>query len=135
MSEQKEKWIEAVGKLLKLTQEDRIVWISLHPEAVRSKNPDDVIEDVFSTEYKGKVLRIYSRRFRTLVTNPFDGIFGAKTAKPEIVVRKEVLLEILDPQGNPVWTFPKENILVDLLTSIKFQVSGVKKFLNDILDE
>ena len=48
MSTERNKWIDAVGKLIALTQERKLIWRSM---------PYDVLE----TDYAGKTLRLFTR--------------------------------------------------------------------------
>jgi len=137
MTEQ-DKWIEAIAKIIKLTQEKRLEWESLEPSTVPKKDPNDKIDSVYMAGYKDKTLLIYRRTYdkRTLAST-LAAISGATAG----LGRKEqritsIVLELVDDRSfHPFWTFPSEGILADLLSAIKYQVSGVGDFLDDILSE
>lgn len=136
MTEEKSKWIEAVAKMIKLTQNGKIKWESEEPDTVPKKGEDDRIESVFVAIYKEKTLRIYRRRYKRITINDaIASITGTgKVARPPLW-DYSVVLELIKAYDQPVWAFPKEDILKDLLSAVQYQVSGVKEFLDEILIE
>jgi len=130
MEKRKDKWIEAIAKLTKMTQDNTLKWRSGEtPEFF--KNLENVkIEIVYLTEYKDRLLRIYDRRvkeFRSGVS--FTGFERGH------VWTKYTVLDFVDPSGASLWIFPEIKGLENLLNAVKFQVAGVKDFLNDLLSE
>jgi len=48
---------------------------------------------------------------------------------------KITVLQLLDENGLAAWTFPETEVLNHLLEAVKYQVTGVKDFLDEILAE
>jgi len=44
-------------------------------------------------------------------------------------------LEIIDDNGFTLWTFPRVSGLDDLLSSVRYETTGVKNFLDEIIDD
>ncbi len=133
MTEDKNKWIEAIAKLIKLTQDGKIKWFSYSEAESLKKFPDDRIESSFFCTYKEKNLRIYKRLFKRHVPEFMGKFFPL--GKDGSVYSTQTILEIFDNNDQTLWSFPKESILDDLLAAVLYQVSGIKYFLDDILKE
>jgi hypothetical protein len=91
MAEEKNKWIDAITKLTKLTQEGKLKWSSASSTDVLVS--DDVqqveeVEAVFTATHKDKRLRLYKKRFK--VEEPSNPWFGATS--------------ILSHRKYPYWT-------------------------------
>ena len=129
MAEKKDKFVEAVAKLIKFTQDGKIEWRSA--ELV----PDDIkVESVFSAEYKDRLLRIYKFVYKVEEPSPFDisrSIFTHKKEYPYWAA--SVTLEFIDRNGLSLWKFPYTNALYDLLQAVQYQVAGVDEFLDEII--
>jgi hypothetical protein len=134
MPEATNKWIEAVAKMIKLTQSGDLQWKVEPPPDEAKKQPDDRIEAVFSTDYLEKKLRIYKRTFKAYYPTVDIGVLLRGTSL-EPYWDTEVLLEFLGPRNVVLWAFPKVDPLKDLLASVQYQVAGVTDFLGAILGE
>jgi len=135
MAEEKNNWIEAISKLIKLTQEGKLQWsVAVDNEMSFQKTSDEKIDTVFRAYYKGRILRIYKRSYLAKLGLSFGGFSGIKN-EPKPRLYTQVVLEIIDEEGKTLWSFPKAKILKDLLTTVEFRVAGVKDFLNDLLNE
>jgi hypothetical protein len=132
MPEEKDKWVDAVAKIIKLTHEDRIKWNSADPPDNLRGGPDRYVDIVFLAKHKDTYLRLYQRHSK--VEEPMPNI-GMLLGKKYPYWTYRTVLEIIDDNGNPLWEFPQVSPLNDLLTSVKYQVSGVKGFIDDILAE
>ena len=111
ISGDEDDWVRAVASLIRSTEEGKIKWKSGEaPESLSSQT--DV---VFTAEYEGKMLRLYTDSSR--------------------YVSGEVILEIGDEAeaGWYVVPVPKTQAAWELLESIKYQVYGVNDFLSKIL--
>ena len=145
MTEEKNKWIEAISKLIKLTQEGKLEWRApLEMEFPESKTDTDIenIYSIFITTYKNKSLRIYKRKFLVrgfgLTSKKLRDLYAfskSLDSPNEAEWHAKVILEMIDINGKALWTFPDEKILNDLLIAVEYQVSGVKEFLTAILSE
>ena len=140
MSEERNKWIDAVANMTKLTQEGQLIWTIEKLPFLTKSGPDETIDVVFRAIYKGKRLRIYKRRYkdyRPIKSSPFSGslvlqAFGVEK-EMEHYWATEVVMELVNDDGIALWTYPKVNALPDLLSAVQYQVAGVKDFLDDLL--
>jgi len=48
---------------------------------------------------------------------------------------EQVILEFVDDQGLPLWSFPQLDVLEDPLATVHYQVADVKQFIDALLDE
>jgi len=137
MAIEKNKWIDAVGKLLEFTQEGSLLWESVKPPAYLTSEPGNSrIDVVYEAQYKDRTLRLYEARYKvekpnsfflTSATSLFDQQYPYWTST--------TVLELLDDNALSPWAFPKTQVLDDLLDAVRYQVSGVRDFLNEILAE
>jgi hypothetical protein len=110
----KNKWIEAVGKLITLTQKKRLTWITIPP-------PPDLIHHnlrrnvIYEANYKGKRLRLYERQ-------------------DKVLLNWSSVLELVD-FSNSVWTFPSTQAIDDLLAAVQYQTGQVSEFVEELLAE
>lgn len=129
MTQKKDKFVEAVTKLIKLTQEGEIEWRSAN--LVR----DDIkVESVFKAEYKDRLLRIYKYVYKVEKPSPVlisHRIFAHKEEYP--YWETSVTLELIERNGLSLWKFPYTNALYDLLQAVQYQVAGVDEFLDEII--
>lgn len=131
MTEKKDKFVEAVTKLIKLTQEGELQWRSGDISRYDIK-----VESVFITEYKDRLMRLYKYVYKVQQPGPFTlthGIFGSKREYP--YWETSVKLEFIDSNGRTVWEFPSTPALFDLLEEVQYQVAEVDEFLDDIMAE
>jgi hypothetical protein len=130
MSTEKNKWVDAVAKLIKLTQEGQLNWIIADPPASFSKRPNSRVEVVFVAKHGDKSLRLYEKRFQAEFVD-FDEFEMRPVQKTEW--RKTVVLEFIDEIGNSLWAFPSVEALNDLVSTVQYQVAGVKDFIAELL--
>jgi hypothetical protein len=136
MATERNKWIEAVGKLLELTQDRELVWQTRNPPT--HLNPQSEyrrIDVVYETQFKDRTLRLYELKFKVEKPNP---LFAATSAsifdqRQYPYWAKKTVLELLDQNGLSAWAFPDIDSIDHLLTSVQYQVAGVKEFLDEIL--
>lgn len=134
MAEVTNKWIDAVTKLTKLTQDGELTWSSLPSDSVLVSDDVQQIDSVFKAFHGHKRLRLYRKRFKVEANlSLLSGVDLFPRKYPYWA--SQVYLEIVDEYGNSLWTFPKVTGLSDLLAAVKYQVSGVKEFLEDLLGE
>jgi len=132
MEKEKNKIIDAVAKIIKDTQDGVMKWKSV-PEHVVRAYPDDIIDSVFVSDYKGQRLRIHVRSFKS-TPRPDLKSFGGFDAD-QSKWKSLVVLELVDGLGNTLWNFPSVDLLNDLLASVQYQIAGVEKYLDDILKD
>ncbi len=130
MSTEKNKWVDAVAKLIKLTQEGELKWTIDDPPPNFSTRPNARVEVVFVAKHGEKSLRLYEKRFQEEFVD-FDE-FEMRPV-PKVEWRKVVVLEFIDDSGNSLWRFPSVEALNDLISAVQYQVAGVKDFLSELL--
>ena len=130
MTEKKDKYLEVVIKLIKLTQEGKIEW---RRGNLVLKNV--TVKIVFITEYKGKSLRLYEYEYEVLPPPPgtMPPIIGVKKKYP--YRQTDITLEFIDDKDLSLWEFPHSHAISDLLHTVKYQVAGVDDFLDSITSE
>jgi len=138
MAKDTDKWIDAIARLTKLTQEGNLKWSTVSPSGVLVNDEGQRVESTFIADHKNKRLRLYKKRFKVedpdpnpLVTKIMSFPFVRKYPYWE----SHIYLELIDEYGRSLWTFPEVSALSDLLTSVKYQASGVKELLDDLLKE
>lgn len=115
MATKKDQWVEAVAKLIKLTQEGKLTW----SQQFKSGDVAAGLKLVYIARYKDYILRLYD------TGTELDRAFNGPSAT----------LEFTDEKGNTLWTYPNVESLNHLLLSVEFQVANVKDFLKEILSE
>src|SRR2546426_10971871 len=136
MPAEKNKWIDATAKLLELTQEGRLIWDPHEPPDYLNSQADKQVDVVYKTLYKDRMLRLYELRFKVDKPDLYRGaasIFDYEREFPYWT--KRTVLELLDQNGLSPWAFPQTAVLDDLLESVRYHVSGVKNFMDEILAE
>lgn len=109
----KNKWIEAVGKLTTLTQKKRLFWRTAPiPSDLTTATLRSGV--VYEANYKGKTLRLYEKRDALHLWNS--------------------VLELVDA-SNSVWAFPTTQATEDLLGAVQYQIGQVGDFVDSVLAE
>ena len=130
MPELKDKLVEAVAKLIQLTQENKIKWSSDEPPDNLKGDANDYVETIFLTKHENKNLRLYERMYKVEVA-PMLQVLSSYNSH----WKSEVNLEILDSAHNNIWTFPLVTPLNDLLESVRYQVADVNDFIEGLLKD
>lgn len=128
MVELKDKLVEAVAKLIRLTQDGTIRWSSAEPPEYLLGDSEDYVETVFTASHDNRNLRLYNRIYKADVIPLLQTI-----SSPSSLWKSEVNLEIVDSSYNPIWTFPRVTPLIDLLDSVRYQVADVNDFIEGLL--
>jgi hypothetical protein len=145
MPNEKNKWIDAVAKLLQLTQDRKLKWEPHSPPAYLNLQPDrQRVEVVYETQFNDKAIRLYQVTYKverprrdpysitTLRLGQLGGYFDQ--SEPDYPYwAKKTVLELLDESGFGAWTFPQSDVLDDLFEAVTYQVAGVREFLDEIL--
>jgi hypothetical protein len=146
MPNEKNKWIDAVAKLLQLTQDRKLKWEPHSPPTYLNLQPDrHRVEVAYETRFNDKAIRLYQVTYKverpradpyslttSLSLSQFGGYFGQ--SEPDYPYwAKKTVLELLDESGFGAWTFPQSDVLNDLFDAVTYQVAGVKEFLDEIL--
>lgn len=120
MSTERNKWIDAIGKLITFTQERKLGWRSNPSEGYPGLSGR--VDVVYEADYNGKTLRLYESKSR-----PERGMF------PSGEWESEAVLDLVDATGLSIWTFPHTEATEHLLGAVKYQVAGVGEFLDELL--
>jgi hypothetical protein len=135
MAEERDIWIEFIGKLRELTEGGKLRWQSLRlPEGMQG-DPSRRVSIAFESEYKDRKLRLYE----TTVKRSYQDDVRTALARgnplwQEPLWQDYTVLELVDENG-AAWEFPNIKGLDDLLETVKFQAAGVKEFIKAILAE
>jgi hypothetical protein len=113
------KWTQAVLKLVKLTREGRLTWTRVVGKPTPSIVSAVRTDAVFQTDYADQ--RLWLSRL-----TPTLNLFGSGHT---------YTLEIVDTQGNQVWTFPTIAPLADLYQAVRYNQAGVSTFIDRLLAE
>ena len=138
MSDKPDKWVEAVTKLIKLTQAGELKWSAAKTD--KKTNREDIrIETVFLTKLKNRILRLYKYSYMIEEPGPYDRMFSTDfylaSKRKYPYWASSIILEFIDEDGRSLWTFPQSNVLNDLLGAVQYQVAGVDEFLKEILED
>lgn len=136
MSDINTKSIDAISKLIMLTRDDKLKWKEMSTTEVAIDTEDEQILSAFFTVYNGKKIRIFSRSVKL---NNKTGLMSPASSVSAILLgfstRTEVVLQIMGSTGVPIWSFPKEDMLKDLLSLIQYKVSGASDLIESLLNE
>jgi hypothetical protein len=125
MPEPKNKLLDAVTRMIELTQQNRMKW------QLRSDIPNhrivNPLSPVFYSFPDGKRLRLY----QTAVGYSGRDILNAEIPDSD----KRIVLEFIDPEGEILWAFPDVAPLFDLFSAVQYQVAGVSSFMDSILGD
>ncbi len=138
----RDRMLEAVVKLMHLTQKGKLKWRAGKPDDSMKLEGGDRIDSVYVAEYNGRILQIYRRNWVDLAeARGILGAFRMATGQRrgalgtlEEYSREQTVLRLATPEGG-FWTFPHNNALRDLMTAVSFQVTDAKDFLDEILSE
>jgi hypothetical protein len=102
---EKNKWIDAVGKLISLTQERKLVWRVTYRQSEGGGWDPPPPQTLYETTHGSKTLRLseYPR------------------------------LYLVEPESGAEWEFPESEATVHLLQAVRYQVVGVGTFLDELL--
>ncbi len=122
MATQKE-YIQLISQLALLTQSKQLRWERIEgcPQDITTSG--GVVDDFYITRHKDRNLRLYEVKFKNYY-DEFDYNWGAS-----------VIIEMVDSNYEPIWQFPSLLITLDLFKAVKYQESGVDKFIDDVLKD
>jgi len=127
--------VEAIARILSLTREGVIEWAPEDAGNIGNKYPDNIIDTVFTAQFKDKILRTFRRRYKAEKPDPFASLFATQLKNPKLVWHSQSVLEIVDEDRLSLWQFPTESMINDLHTAIKYKVSGADDLITSLLDE
>jgi hypothetical protein len=119
------KYVYAVGKLNRFTQENKIKWKKLQPPNSLTLGTDNVITDFYCANYEKKTIGIYKESNKTYLSDRrYDFIWDSRIA-----------LALFDKNWEETWRFPIVEGLTELLDSVKYQLSDIESFIDMILHQ
>jgi hypothetical protein len=122
MSSERNKLVDAIWKLLSLTQKRQLKWRNNYPQGPLPGHSLGRVDVFYETEYKGKTLRLFESKF------PVErGIFSG------VDWESEAVLQLVDSSGASVWTFPHSEVTEHLLSAVRYQVTEVGDFIEELL--
>lgn len=117
-----EKWVEALARLTRKTQEGEIKWQSI-PASQMLIGPSTDVDKAFETTFREQRIRAYhTHRHQTLLHSILLG-------RP----RDWIVIEFLDTSGNPVYRPPVLDGAKDLFFAIEHQAAPVGDFIDALL--
>lgn len=137
MSDQPNKLVTVVARLMRLTQEGVIRWR-------REELPEQLIEggdvvNFYVTEYDGYILGIYEKKYKpnTVYEAALSGSPFHKMPEREVVLAffSRNLLKRNAPWLEKEWEFPPVAGLENLFRAVVFQVADVGSFIDKILED
>ncbi len=128
--------VEAVAKLIQLTQEGTLKWKPIQTDAIPVDGLDyERVEAAYEAVLAGsdKTLRLYKRGYKTMRQRA--GLipplwFQQNDLYPSRI--EEIVLQNVDDNGNGVYTFPRLSSISNLLEAVQYQSVG-KELLKTIL--
>ncbi len=117
---EKYKWVDAVAKLIELTREGHLQW-SIESEA-KTPFEQERATAVFTTEQDGRKLRLYA------IKAPFG--YMAETWQ-----ETKAILDVVNDNGERIFSFPDVFALSNLLETVSYQASGMASFIKNIIHE
>ena len=109
-----------IAKLNVESKEGNIQWSSISNPRLPIRG-DGLIDKVYQTQYKEKLLRLYKYKDKSW----FD--------EDDFEPIERIRLEFVDDDGNADWDFPNVVGLWELYDTVRFQNSKVEDFFKEIL--
>jgi hypothetical protein len=123
-----EDFVNAVAKLNDLTRHGLIKWHRIPPVGLAGS-----IGTAYETKQNGQKLRLveYSPpRVRGSFQSPLSNERVRGALEP-----REVVVEIVDDQGIPIYEFPKVQGITDLFDTVRYQIAGIEEFIKSLASD
>ncbi len=121
-----EDGIRLTSKLIRLTIEGRLTWNKdCHP--ITPSIPGELSSAIYTASYEGMSFRMYritGKRF-----------FNLSGHNPEFISAMDIVLEILDADGDSVQEITNEDIVFRLFDSVRYAASGMKQRVAKLMKE
>ncbi len=122
--------LEAVLRLVELTQAERLKWTSAHSWGDLQDTDDLQISRVFLADFSDKRLRLYVEKRRKDKPNAIEAMSTFVGNHTYPYWSETPKLEITNGDGASLWVFPHKPAISDLLKAVQRQASGA----NDLID-
>lgn len=130
--EKSSKWVEAIVKLTRMTQDGGLEWAvaEIQMPADKDVRPDTA----YTSTFKGHRLKIskVSVRSSDVWSIPSTSSLFANVSAPKDYWNPEVVLSLIDAAENRLWDFPHVEGLSGLYKAVQFQVAKVSDFLENL---
>jgi len=124
-------YIDAIAKLIELTQENKLRWETSDLKKLAIKFPKDRIECAFQANHDNKILQLRkSQALAPIIDYSNTDILSMFESKMRWAT--VTTLAIIDNDFNVIWEFPSMDITDALLTSVRYQVSGINDFIKNL---
>lgn len=136
-TKKRDRFAEAVSRILQETQEGRLQWHPANPNHIDlDVTPDERVHEVFLTQFQDHTLRLYKKSYE-VVPSAMD-IFYSTTLMPSRKDRhwtSKVVLEVVGANGVSSQPFAGIGALDDLLYAVKHRLAGTQQFLDAVAPE
>ena len=133
-SSKENKIIDVVAKLIKLTQEKKIMWRTQSLNEFKLINPDIITNTVYIANYKDRIIRLYKNTRKINKSLMPSGVIMEYSLSADDYY-KSICFEMLDSQNSVLWNVENINTLNDLYDAVQIQVSKIDDFFDEILKE
>ena len=131
-----DKDIQAVIRLVELTNKGEVKWHSISKPTAFVDSDDTSYGTAFIGSYEGFTLRIFSWQSRNLqLKSGLGGLLGRAPGSDslyEYVWHRNVILQIVDKEGQLLWSFPTGSVVDDLYDAVRAQVSGASRLISKL---
>jgi hypothetical protein len=137
MENSTDRELEAILKLIELTQDGSLHWAPAQQTGDLFDTDSIKYTNIMQCIYEGKCLRIYTeKKLKEKPNNrlglSLSDLLSIEDQSYPYWYEKSVL-EICNEKGQSLWRFGYKPAIRDLLNAVKYQVSGVKELLDSIL--
>jgi hypothetical protein len=113
-------YVKLTAEFTRLTQKEEIKWLK-KPALNYMSSYHRRVEYVYTTKYKDRYLRIYEESYR-IYNEEGDYDWDSR-----------IVFELVDAEGNNLWTFPYINGIRELFDAIKYKDANVAEFIKDVI--
>ena len=129
MDTENARYVEAVAKLIELTNDGELVWRPAEGDDLTSYLSTSHLRTLFIADHKGKHLRLTERFEDRSASSVYIITSYGLSSRSGFVLR----LEIVDDLGLTVWAFPQLGIIHELLEVVRQKVADLDEFIDDLL--
>jgi len=131
----RKQMVEVVARIMRLTQKGKIIWEERNPQdlPILNRHSGEYVTIFFENIYNDTKLRLYERHHKTYAPAQrglLPALVGDKQKE-----ENEVILEMVGKNDLAVWSFPDVRPMKDMLSTVQYQVGGVNKFVDHILED
>lgn len=119
------KYISAISKLNRLTQEGKLKWQQIKPSGKMGLDQQGHITNFYVTDFEGRKIGIYEERYQE-----YDGYTD------RFHLSDRIGIGLFNDDLDLEWEFP-DNLSgkYELMQSIKYQTADVERFIGEILEK